>query len=234
MQIIPHFKHAVNLHPAERWLSVLAGGALAAAGFRKRSRSGIPLALAGVELVRRGATGHSLLYEAFGVRTAPRGQGASISVPYELGVRIDQSIAIDRPPEEVYRFWRNLSNLPKFMRDLESVEEMEGKRSHWKMKAAGGRTLEWDAVIHNELANELIAWRSLPGADVDSAGSVWFKPTPNGRGTAVRVAMQFNPPGGAVGATVASILGANPEEQMKEHLENLKRELESGAPAKVA
>jgi uncharacterized membrane protein len=234
MQIIPHYRHATNVHPAERWLSVLAGGALAAAGFRKRSAAGIALALAGVDLVRRGVTGHSFLYEAFGVRTAPRGQGASMSVPYELGVRIDQSIVIDRPPEEVYRFWRNLSNLPKFMRNIESVDEMEGKRSHWKMKTAGGRTVEWNAVIHNELANELIAWRSLPGSDVDSAGSVWFKPTPNGRGTEVRIEMQFNPPGGAVGATVVSWLGADPEKQMKEDLENLKQEIESGVPAKVA
>jgi len=233
MKVITHFKHATNVHPAERWLSVLAGGALAAAGFRKRSAGGIALAMAGVELARRGATGHCFLYEAFGVRTARVGQGRSISVPYELGVRIDRSIVIDRPPEEVYRFWRNLSNLPKFMRHLESVEEMEGKRSHWKMNTAGGRTVEWDAVIHNELANELIAWRSLPGSDVDSAGSVWFKPTPNGHGTEVRVEMQFNPPGGAVGAAAASMLGANPEEQMAEALENLKHELES-APAKVA
>jgi len=233
MKIITHFRDAMNVHPAERWASVLAGAALAAAGFRKRSPGGIALALAGVELARRGATGHCFLYEAFGVRTAPHGQGDSISVPYELGVRIDRSIVIDRPPEEVYRFWRNLSNLPKFMRNLESVEEMEGKRSHWKMKTAAGRTVEWDAVIHNELANELIAWRSLPGSDVDSAGSVWFKGTPTG-GTEVRVEMQFNPPGGAVGATIASLLGADPEKQMAEALENLKEELESGVPAKVA
>jgi len=234
MQIITHFRHAVNVHPAERWLSVLAGGALAAAGFRKKSPGGIALAIAGLDLVRRGATGHSFLYEAFGLRTAPRGQGASVSVPYELGVRIDRTLIIDRPPEEVYRFWRNLSNLSRLMRNLESVQEMEGKRSHWKMRTAGGRTVEWDAVIHNELANELIVWRSLPGSDVDSAGSVWFKPTPNGHGTEVRVEMQFNPPAGAVGAAVVSLLGANPEKQMAEDLENLKRELESAAPAEVA
>jgi len=102
------------------------------------------------------------------------------------------------------------------------------------MRTAGGRTVEWDAVIHNELANELIAWRSLPGSDVDSAGSVWFKPRPNGRGAEGRVEMQFNPPAGAVGAAVVSLLGANPEKQMAEDLENLKHEMESTTPAEVA
>lgn len=231
--VIGHGKHAVNVHPTERWLSLLAGGALAVAGLRKKSAGGIALAVAGADLVRRGLTGHSFLYEAFGVRSAPVGQGASVSVPYELGVRIDRAILIERPPEEVYRFWRNLSNLPRIMRNVESVEEMEGKRSHWVVKGPGGRRMEWDAVIHNELSNELIAWRSLPGADVESAGSVWFKPTADG-GTEVRVELQFNPPGGAVAATLAPLWGTNPDRQLEEDLENLKRELESGAPERVA
>jgi uncharacterized membrane protein len=226
MQIIPHYKHAVNVHPVERWISVAAGIPLAAEGFRKRSRDGIAMAIAGVELVRRGLTGRSLLYEAFGMRTAPIGQGASVSVPYELGMRIDRSIVIDRPPEEVYRYWRYLPNLARFMERIESVEEMEGKRSHWRMRGMGGRTLEWDAVIHNELANELIAWRSLPGADVDHAGSVWFKPTPDGRGTEVQIELQFNPPGGVVSAAIARLCGDNPDRQLREDLERLKREME--------
>ena len=226
MQVIPHYKHAVNVHPSERLASVAVGTALAATGFRKRSAGGIALALAGLEMVRRGVSGHCFAYEAFGVRTAPVGQGASVSVPYELGLRIDESIAIDRPPEEVYRFWRHLPNFAQFMSNVESVEEMEGKRSRWRWKAGAGRTFKWDAVIHNELANAMIAWRTLPGADVDHAGSVWFKPTPNGHGTEVRLEMQFNPPGGAVGAALASLWSTDPHKQLRSDLERLKEMME--------
>jgi uncharacterized membrane protein len=233
MRIIPHYVHATNVHPAERLISVLAGIGVAAAGFRKKSVGGIGLAIAGIEMVRRGVTGHSFAYEALGVRTAPLGQGASISVPYELGVRVDQSIVIHRPPEEVYRYWRNLANLPKFMAHVESVEELQDKRSHWKFRPPHGHVLEWDAVIHNELENELIAWRTLPGADVDHAGSVWFKPTPDGQATEVRVEMQFNPPGGAVGAALASFRNGDPEEQLAKDLRKLKEQIESRSPASV-
>jgi len=218
------------MHPAERAVSVIAGGLLVGAGIGKRSfgRGAI-----GAELLRRGITGHCYAYEALGVRTAPRGQGQSVSVPYELGVRLGGRIVIDRRPDEVYRFWRNLGNLATFMKHVESVRETEGKRSHWKVRTNSGRTFEWDAVINNELANELIAWRSLPGAGIDNAGSVWFKPTPDGRGTEVRVEMQFNPPGGAVGATMAKWWGDDPDRQLEEDLNSLKRQLESTAPVNV-
>src|SRR5262245_42692046 len=135
MQIISHYKHAVNVHPSERLVSIVTGAALAAAGFRRRSPGGIGLALAGLEMVRRGVSGHCFAYEAFGLRTAPVGQGASVSVPYELGVRIDLSTVIGRPPEEVYRFWRHLPNLAGAMANVKSAEAIDGKRSRWKVRA---------------------------------------------------------------------------------------------------
>jgi uncharacterized membrane protein len=183
----------------------------------------------GGELVRRGATGHSFLYEAVGVRTASLGQGAeTTSVPYELGVRVDEIITVNKPPEEVYRFWRNLENLPSFMKHLESVRVLDGGRSHWVAKAPAGRTVEWDAVIHNEVPNELIAWRSLPDSRVDHAGSVQFRLAPGGRGTEVRVELQYNPPGGLMGAAVAKIWGEEPSQQVKEDLRRFKQILEAG------
>lgn len=227
MQIIPHYRHAVNVHPAERLISIVAGSVLATSGFRRKSTAGIGMALAGVEMLRRGLTGHCLGYELLGLRTAPLGQGANVSVPYELGVRIDQSIVINRPPKDVYLFWRDLANLSNFMENVESVEPMGGARSHWRVKAPGGRILQWDAVIHNELVNEMIAWRSLPGADVDNAGSVWFKPAADGHATEVLVEMQFNPPGGALAAAIATLWGADPETRLKNSLKKLKRQLES-------
>ncbi|PWT89357.1 MAG: cyclase [Proteobacteria bacterium] len=229
MQIITHRKHAVNITQAERIASAVGGGILAAAGLHKRSATGLALAMIGGDLLRRGITGHSFAYEMIGIRTAPLGQGAeTTSVPYELGIRVDRSITIARPRAEIYRFWRNLSNLPRFMKNVRSVTEECGTRSHWVVEAPGGRTVEWDAVIHNELENELIAWRSLAGAQVANAGSVWFQDAPGGRGTEVKVELQYNPPAGALGAIVASLFGKEPGQQIREDLYRLKALMETG------
>ncbi len=229
MRIITHSKHAVNISQAERIVSAIGGGILAAAGLKKRSAAGAALALIGGDLLRRGITGHSYAYEAMGVRTADLGQGAATtSVPYELGVRVDKSITIAKPRQEVYDFWRKLSNLPRFMKNVESVSEIDEMHSHWVVQAPAGRKVEWDAVIHNEVPGEMIAWRSLPGADVDNAGSVWFREAPAGRGTEVKVELQYNPPAGALGAVLATLWGKEPSQQIQEDLHRLKALLEAG------
>ena len=232
MQVITHRKHAVNMTKAERIASAVGGGLLAAAGIHsgiaRRPAAGILMALVGGDLLRRGITGHSYAYEAMGVRTAPVGQGAEISVPYELGIRADASITIGRPRQVVYRFWRSISNLARVMENVEAIEETAPSRSHWVVRGPAGRRLEWDAVIHNEAENEMIAWRSLDGADMDHAGSVWFKDAPGGRGTEVRVEMQYNPPAGVFGALVASMAGKEPSQQIRKDLYRLKSLLETG------
>ena len=231
MQVITHRKHAVNMTGVERIASAVGGGLLAVAGIqsgvRRRPAAGIALALIGGDLLRRGITGHSYAYEALGVRTAPVGQGADISVPYELGVRRTPpspspgrgrtSTASGAP----FRTWRaswktwNPSSRP-------------ARCAHWVVRALAGRRLEWDAVIHNEIEDELIAWRSLDGADMEHAGSIWFKDAPGGRGTEVRVEMQYNPPAGVVGALVASFSGKEPSQALRKDLHRLKSLLETG------
>jgi uncharacterized membrane protein len=229
MRIITHPKHAVNISQAERIVSAIGGGILAAAGIKKRSAAGVALAMIGGDLLRRGITGHSYAYEAMGVRTAGLGQGEeTTSVPYELGVRVDKSITIARPRQEVYDFWRRLSNLSRFMKNVESVTEIDDQHSHWIVKAPAGRKVEWHAIIHNEMPGEMIAWRSMPGADVDNAGSVWFREAPAGRGTEVKVELQYNPPAGALGAVFASFWGKEPSQQIQEDLHRLKAILETG------
>ncbi|MFN7996379.1 MAG: SRPBCC family protein [Bryobacteraceae bacterium] len=228
MEVITHFKRGTNIGKTERFVSAAAGSALAIIGLEKRSPIGIALAAIGGDLIRRGVTGHSLLYEMLGVRTADLGQGgATTSVPYELGIRVDESITVGKPRPEVFQFWRNLQNLPRFMKHLESVR-VEGDRSHWVACAPAGKTVEWDAVIHSEVENERIAWRSLPGADVDNAGSVIFTDAPAHRGTLVRVELQYNPPGGTLGALLAKIWGREPSQQVKEDLRRFKQIMEVG------
>lgn len=234
MRWITHKKHAVNVAPAERVLSVFGGTALAVWGLRRRSAAGLAMGLAGGELVRRGATGYCLLYKGLGFRTAPLGQGAATtSVPYELGIRVDRAVTVDRPREEVFRFWREMTNLPRFMRHLESVTILDDKRSHWVARAPASRTVDWDAEIYNLKENELIAWRSLPGAGVQNAGSVWFREAPAGRGTVVSVELQYNPPAGTLGALVAMLWGEEPGQQIQEDLHRFKQIMEAGEIATV-
>jgi len=143
-------------------------------------------------------------------------------------VHLETSIAIDKSPEELFRFWRNFSNLPRFMNNLETVTELDGTRSHWVAKGPAGTRVEWDAEIYNEKENELIAWRSLENADVANAGSVRCEAGPEGHGTFVRVTMNYNPPFGKVGETGAQLLGAEPAHLIKEDLRRLKQVMEAG------
>ncbi len=158
-------------------------------------------------------------------------KGDEISVARD--VHIETSIAIDKSPDELYTFWRDFSNLPLFMRNLESVTELNSTQSHWVAKGPAGTHIEWDAEIYNEKENELIAWRSLENADVVNAGSVRFQVGPSGHGTFVRVTMNYNPPAGKVGAGLTQLLGAQPEQLIKEDLRRLKQIMEAGEIATV-
>ncbi|MDQ6701074.1 MAG: DUF2892 domain-containing protein [Acidobacteriota bacterium] len=228
MEIIRHPYNTKNVGAIERGASIMAGSLLIYHGIRRRSKLGLAMGLAGVACVRRGITGFCYTYQALGFRTAERGQGEHISVPYELGVRVDRAITVNRPRADVYRFWRNLDNLPKFMDHLDCVKTVDDRRSHWVAKAPAGRKMEWDAEIINEVENELIGWRSLPGADVDNAGSVRFADAGGDRGTEVRVSLQYNPPAGVIGALFAKLFGEEPGQQIENDLRHFKRILETG------
>ena len=138
------------------------------------------------------------------------------------------AITISRPAEELYQFWHNFENLPRFMNHLEAVQVTGDKHSHWKAKAPAGTTVEWDAETIDDQPNQQIAWRSLPGADVDNSGSVSFERAPGDRGTVVRVEMRYNPPGGALGTAVAKLFGEDPEKQVWEDLHRFKQIMEVG------
>ena len=219
----------VNVNQTERWVSGLAGGALAIYGLTRRTWGGAVLALVGGTLIARGSTGHCYMYDALGVNTSGAETGNPlVSVTAGHGVKVEKSVTVNRPPEEVYRFWRDFQNLPRFMNHLESVSDLGGGRSHWVAKAPAGKTVEWDAEVYNEKENELIAWRSLEGADVDNAGSVRFEPAPEGRGTIVRVTLKYDPPAGKLGSLVAKLWGEEPSQQIEEDLRRFKQVMEAG------
>lgn len=143
-------------------------------------------------------------------------------------MRARTAITVNRPPEEVYAFFRDLENLPRFMDHLESVTTTDDRRSHWKAKAPAGTSVEWDAEVVEDEPGSLISWRSLEGARVDNAGSVRFTPAPGGQGTEVVAEVEYSPPGGAVGAVVAKLFGEEPTQQIKDDLRRLKQVLETG------
>jgi uncharacterized membrane protein len=142
--------------------------------------------------------------------------------------RLEASIAIGKSRDEVYRFWRDLRNLPRFMPRLVSVEEKDQRTSRWVARAPGGASIEWDAEMTEDRPGDLIAWRTLPGASVAHAGAVRFVDAPGHRGTAVRLEMGFDPPAGPLGALAATVFGEIPKQQMQNDLRRLKQLLETG------
>jgi uncharacterized membrane protein len=149
---------------------------------------------------------------------------------YDRGVKVQKAVTINRPAEELYRFWRQLENHPRFMRHLESVEvlEADGRRSRWVAQGPGGIRVSWEAEIVNDVPNEVISWRSLPGSEVDSAGSVRFRELPGDRGTVVEVDLKYDPPGGRLGAALAKLFGRDAEAKIREDLRRFKALLEAG------
>ena len=219
----------VNVAQTERVVSTVAGGAIALAGLKMRSLPGLLLAAVGGGLVYRGVTGHCHMYDALGVNTAENEQaGARPEDYFERGIHVEESMTVERSPWDLYSFWRNFENLAQFMKHVESVKVLDEKRSHWVVRAPAGTTVEWDAEIINEEPNSLIAWRSLGNANVDNAGSVRFVPGPEGRGTEVRVVIDYIPPAGRLGKWVAALFGKNPESQIREDLRRFKRLMETG------
>ena len=219
-----------NISETERWLSVAAGLGLAAYGLvRKRGRgAGLPIAALGGALVKRGATAHSAAYQVLGINTARTADDTRSALGGRSGVHVDESVTINQPIEILYRFWRNLENLPRFMRHLDSVERVTDTLSRWRAKGPAGSKIEWTAEIINEVPNQVIGWRSIEGSDVVSAGSVNFDDAGPGRGTRVRVLLQYSPPGGKLGAAVARLLGRDPGSEIREDLRQFKQLLETG------
>jgi uncharacterized membrane protein len=225
------FATGVNVGGQERTASALAGAALALYGVSRASWGGLALALVGGSLLYRGWTGQCSLYRALGINTAV---GEGRETVGNLGIKVDKAVLVNAPPEQVFRFWRDVENLPRFMSRLESVKKIDAKRSHWVVKGPAGKSVQWDAEIFNEVPNELIAWRSINNADVEHAGSVRFERAENGRGTIVRVSLQYDPPGGVVGHAFAALWGEDAGQQIETDLVSLKRAIESGTAGVTA
>lgn len=225
--------HAVNRLPTtftnvsstERWVSAAAGGGLIALGLTGRL-PGILALVGGGYLIYRAASGHCPVYQAMGVSmsdaTAPN---SAIAAGH--GTRVEEVVTVMRPVDEVYRFWRDFENLPRFMSHLVDVDTTTDGQSRWRAKGPLGLTVEWEAKIIRDERNKVISWQSLPGADVDTAGSVHFRELP-GNQTEVRVNLKYDPPAGKLGTMVAKLFGEEPQQQVRDDLQRLRRVMEGG------
>jgi len=148
--------------------------------------------------------------------------------PYGHGIKVKRAVTVNAPPDRLYRFWRHLEYLPMLFDNVISVEVLDPVRSRWTLRVPGGMNLEWDAEITTDRPGEMIGWRSLVGAGLDNAGYVHFEPATGGRGTVVRVALQYNPPAGRLGAALSTVLGKRPASQLEGALRKFKQVMEAG------
>ncbi|MBW3556215.1 MAG: SRPBCC family protein [Actinobacteria bacterium] len=153
---------------------------------------------------------------------------SSGSTTADGGIRVRTAVTVNRPPDEVYGYWHDFENLPNFMAHLESVEVTGDGRSHWTAKAPAGTKVEWDAEIVEDIPDELIAWRSAEGAHVPNSGCVRFTSAPGDAGTEVTVELEYQPPGGAMGAAFSRLFGEEPLQQIKDDLRRFKQVIETG------
>ena len=215
-------RKSTNVGRTERNASMIGGAALAISGLTKlkdhKIIPGLAMMAAGSMFLYRGKTGHSNVYEAMGINTAI-GEGA--------GVQLEKVLTINRSPEEVYNFWRNLENLPRFMQHLDSVTVTGPRTSHWRARGPAGVIVEWDAEMQEDQPGRRISWQSLEQAEIPNEGTVEFRPAPGGRGTEVRVNIVYYPPGGAAGKIAAKVANSLNAQQIEEDLKRLKQILET-------
>jgi uncharacterized membrane protein len=214
-----------NVGEQERWVSLGGGVALALAGLRRGGLSGMVLGALGGMLMYRGASGHCSVYDRMGYDTST-GQRASLLTQREL--HVSTSVIVDRPRDELYRFWRNFENLPRFMQHILEVTKHDDRRSHWVARSPLGMRVEWDSEVTEDVPNERIRWRATEDSEVQHHGEVRFREATGGRGTEIDVDMSYRPPGGALGATVGRFLNGLTRYEMQADVRRFKQLMEAG------
>ena len=219
------FARSVNVGDTERMASAVAGGALLIYGLARGAARGWALSGLGAVLAYRGLTGVCNVYRMLGIDHSSR--TSTGEVKGNLGTKVEAAVMVQASPDRVYRVWRRLSNLPRFLSHVERVEELD-RRSRWTIRMPAGMALTWDAEIINDVPGEVIAWRTVDTKLIEHAGSVKFEPAFEGRSTIVRVSMQYAPPAGELGHQLAKALGQDPQKQIERDLANFKRAMEAG------
>lgn len=216
----------VSTRTATGLLLLGGGAALLCYGATRRSIAGKLLVVASVPLLLWEAIQRRPVWQVDPDDETRRALGG------KRGVHVREAIRLELPIAALYAFWRRLENLPRFMQHVKSVQQ-DGGRSHWVATGPAGLQVEWDAELINDEPNKLIAWRSLPGSDVATAGSVNFDRVPDGSATQLTVNLQYTAPGGKAGSVIAAMFGREPSQMIREDLRRLKQLLEAGELAQA-
>ena len=224
MYTMDRMSPGISVRDAENLVTFGAGALLLVAGLSRRSILGACVALSSAPLLYRGVTGRwpASLDGHVGADDTKAALGGS------RGIHVREAVRLELPIADVYRKWRDLGSLPRFMSSLDSVTEHSNRLSHWVARGPADLAVEWDAEIINEIENKVLGWRSLPGSDVATAGSVNFDTVRGGRETQVSVDLQYEPIGRKAGAALAWLFGAEPSQTVREDLRRFKRQLEAG------
>jgi len=205
-----------NWAPAIRVIGGATGGGMIGIGLRAGGLGGGIVGGLGLALLARAVT-NLPTKRLFGIGAGRR------------AIDLQKHIHIQAPPNEVFAFFRDVENFPKFMTHLKSVEcrSDDGRSSHWVAAGPAGLSVSWDADLTRVEANKLIAWRSAPHSTIRNAGVVTFEADAAG-GTHLHIRMSYNPPAGALGHAVAHLMGKDPKRAMDDDLLRLKALLEAG------
>ncbi|NJR64820.1 MAG: cyclase [Leptolyngbyaceae cyanobacterium CRU_2_3] len=206
-----------SIGDGERWGSLITGSTMVLMGLSQRSLRGALVALAGGTLAHHGIKGQKSFSES-----------VTEVMDSERTIKVEKTVTINRSAEDLYDFWRKLENLPLFMKHIKSVTQITSTRSHWIANSPSGTSVEWDADIITEKPNQWIAWTSTEDSEIDNSGFVKFKSAPQGHGTELKIVMEYNLPGGVVGAAIAKVLGETPKPQIAEELQRFKMLMETG------
>ncbi len=209
-----------NVGQVERIVSAAIGSLMVISAFgRNKSVVGRSSKLGiGGYLLYRGLSGNCPLYTAMGLEG-----------PQSKAIELRTTLTVNKPKEEVYRFWRKLENLPRFMEHLKMVKELDNRRSHWEAKIPGNiGNIEWDAEITDEKPGELIAWQSLENATIYNSGHISFRESPDGTGTELMVRIIYQPPAGNAGAAAAQLLNPIFEKMVKADIKRFREVIETG------
>lgn len=212
-------EESLNTSNFERALSIAIGAWMLYRGVKRLPKSPISnllKATTGGALLARGVTGFCPVYDYF-----------EIDGSKTTSVNIRSTVVVNKPKHEVYAFWRRLENLPLFMRHLESVQEIDDRRSHWEAKIPNKMiTIKWDAEIVRDDENSLLSWQSLPGSTIENAGKVEFRNALGDRGTELRIMITYRPPAGNIGTQVARLFNPIFRKMVKEDVTNFKQFIE--------
>lgn len=216
-----------NMAMPERVISAVSGGTLLGFGLKRGSLLGAAMTVAGGDLLLRGLTGHSVLYEILGTRTTGK-DGERQAGDGHIEPEVVRSVTVRAPADDLYRQWRDPQQLSRIMGDEITVSSTGDDTLHWAVKTPIGKTVEWDALITDDEPGKRIAWQSADGAPVPNSGSVEFRQAPADRGTEIVLRLRVDPPGGPLGDTVAKVVGFAPGIMAKTALRRAKSLAETG------